>query len=127
MISIATTIGFLLGCGGESQKINTNEMSEENIIDQCVTGKARASKSSDVKSIDFGNGSDGEFYLANYDAFQLVEKEYNFTNVNLDQGSLLTIADDLSGSEGTIQINSLAFTRKIPVGVLHLGTSSHAF
>ncbi len=104
IISIIMIIGFLFGCGGESQE---KEMSEISLADECVSSKAGSFRSTPMENIDFGDGSDGELYLAYDDVFLLEENEYNFTNVNLDQGSLLTIVGELSESDGTIQINSL--------------------
>ncbi len=100
-------IGFLFGCGGESQKKDEKEMSEIILADECVSSKAGSFKSTPMENIDFGDGSDGELYLAYDDVFLLEEKEYNFTNVNLDQGSLLMMVGELSEGEGIIQINSL--------------------
>ncbi|MFT5103883.1 MAG: hypothetical protein ACI86C_001543 [Candidatus Latescibacterota bacterium] len=107
VISIAMIIGFLFGCGGESQEETEKERIETVSADECVNAKESPSKSRHMKSIGFGDGSDGEFYLAYDDVFQLEEREYNFTNVNLDLGSLLTVVGELSESEGTIHINSL--------------------
>jgi hypothetical protein len=56
---------------------------------------------------DFGDGSDGELYLAHGDVFYLQEQVYNFTNVNLDAGSRLLLSDAAATGSGVIEINSL--------------------
>jgi hypothetical protein len=55
----------------------------------------------------FGDGSDGELYRANGETLELEETTYQFTNVNLDAGSLVTIRNALSGASGEIRVNSL--------------------
>jgi hypothetical protein len=80
--------------------------SNENTASDC-SNSPQQQKTANKLVTDFGDGSDGEFYLANADAFYLQEKTYNFSNVNLEAGSRLTLSDAAAAGDGTIQINSL--------------------
>ncbi len=107
LLSFVVLTGLLFGCGDQSKKNTEEEASELSLSADCGDTTTTSSRNRTTTTEDFGDGSDGEFYLAHGDLFQLQERTYNFTNVNLDQGSLLTIASELSGSSGTIRINSL--------------------
>lgn len=107
VINIAVLICCLIGCGGRSQKKLETEGENISLSDRCLNASTILAKTRHLNRMNFGDGSDGEFYLASEESFQLEEKTYNFTNVNLDQGSLLTVVNGLSVGMGLIQINSL--------------------
>ncbi|WP_185234239.1 hypothetical protein [Teredinibacter franksiae] len=107
VISLIALMGVLFGCGGESSKNSEYEIIELELVDDCVNASPNYPQALNKASMDYGDGSDGELYLAHGDIFELEEKIYNFVNINLDQGSLMTISDEIFEGDGSIQINSL--------------------
>jgi len=107
-IAILTlTFGVLLGCNGKGKQ---EVMPGSDDLESTAICMEKANNHSVFEALepnDFGDGSDGEFYLPYGEIFYLEEKEYNFTNVNLDEGALLGIADELINGAGIIHINSL--------------------
>jgi hypothetical protein len=56
---------------------------------------------------DFGDGSDGELYLAAGEVFVLEARSYNFSNIYTEADSVLTASDETIESGGIIQINAV--------------------
>lgn len=101
---IATAL--LFGCNGESKE-SIQDNPDDRHSGECVNTKITPIRTQLLKAVDFGDGSDGEFHLGFGETFLLEEKIYNFTNVNLDPGSFLTIIDELNESDEGVTINSL--------------------
>lgn len=104
---LVLAIGVLLGCSGQDKKEGLAEPSGSEPGENCLAKTHSISAAEVSLNYNYGDGSDGEFYLRHGEIFYLEEKTYNFTNVNLEEGSLLTIASGWIDGTGIIQINSL--------------------
>jgi len=104
VVVVAVLIGACGGDSGKEQRAGTIDLGG---IDICGNPISVPVGSEREAAGDFGDGSDGELYLAFGEELALEEKTYNFTNVNLDQGSVLTIVGASSEGTGEIRINSL--------------------
>lgn len=107
LVTLIFAFSGLSGCNGESKEESELGSMDFGLAETCSEGKIIHSKIETSPPAGFGSGVDGEFYLSYGETFYLEEGEYNFTNVNLDSGSLLGVANGSIDGTGIIQINSL--------------------
>ncbi len=94
----------MTGClDDNSHSTNSQANNDEN----CPTTSLISQRTSTSTTLDFGDGSDGEFYLAEDEVFLLDEKTYNFSNVYTELDSILTASDQAKGGTEKIVINSV--------------------
>jgi len=88
------------------QSENLSCLTESNIIIDDSSDEISNVVSSEEISY-FGDGMDGEFYLASGEVFNLEEKSYNYSNVYLEADSILSATDQVKEGVDSIQINSV--------------------
>ncbi len=107
LVTSVLVAGVLCGCNGEDSEEEKSELSVSGFSEPCLEKVLSLSSGELLGVSGFGSGVDGEFYLSSGETFLLEEREYNFTNVNLDSGSFLGITNESINGIGVVKINSL--------------------
>lgn len=116
---------LILACSEKDE-----ETSDESLT--CKPLDSAVQKKFEFEDPDFGDGTDGELYLASGETLFLEERVYNFNNVYLEVDATLEASDLVTNESGTIRINALGgceFFGNIKLqhynGVLEINCYSH--
>jgi len=101
-LAIILSLGLMTGCLEDSSH---SENSRANNEETCPTTNLISQRTSTTRH--FGDGSDGEFYLAEDETFLLDEETYNFSNVYTELDSILAASNQAKDGTGKIVINSV--------------------
>lgn len=103
LIFIVIATHFISACSEN----NNNETNESETVQSDTPSCQTASLSMPFSTTpEFGDGSDGELYLASGEVFFLEARSYNFSNIYTEVDSVLTATDETMESGGIIQINA---------------------
>ena len=104
LISMVIATLFIIACSENSDNEANESETAQSDIPSCQTRNLRMPLST---APDFGDGSDGELYLASGEVFFLEARSYNFSNIYTEADSVLTVLEDTMESGGGIQINAV--------------------
>ena len=103
LIFIVIATHFIVACSED----NNNEANESETAQGDTPSCQTANLSMPLSTTpEFGDGSDGELYLASGEVFFLEARSYNFSNIYTEVDSVLTATDETMEGGGIIQINA---------------------
>ena len=91
-------VSLIVGCSHESKDSADTE---------CLETKAIATEKRQTKTIDYGDGTEGQLYLSTGQKFLLEAKTYNFMNIYAEEGSELSLANIATDQNFVIELNSI--------------------
>ncbi len=97
---------LIVGCSDESKdSADTDSLFVAPI--QCLEPEAIATEKRQIKTLDYGDGTEGELYLSKDQQFLLEAKAYSFLNIYAEEGSELSLTNIATSQDSVIELNSI--------------------